>query len=90
MKKIPPTSDTNVVRLPRKAGASRKRKLPAVTEVAAQALAAAGSSEDPRMQEALRMAKAFLAIEDAAARNSLVALAERLATDSWAAATKKV
>ena len=69
---------------------SRKRKPPAATEVDARALVTAGSADDPRMQEALRMAKAFLAIEDVTARNSLVALAERLATDSWAAAVKKV
>ena len=88
MNKIPPTSDTNVVRLPRRPGASRNRKPPAAVD--ARALAAAGSADDPRMQEALRMAKAFLAIEDATARDSLVALAERLATDSWAAAAKKL
>jgi hypothetical protein len=69
---------------------NRKRKPRPATEVNARALAAAGSSDDPRMAEALRMAKAFLAIEDETARNSLVALAERLATDSWASATKKV
>ena len=90
MDKKTPIRDTNVVRLPRRPGVSRKPKSPAATEVDARALVTAGSANDPRMQEVLRMAKAFLAIEDVTARNSLVALAERLATDSWAAAVKKV
>jgi hypothetical protein len=45
--------------------------------------AAAGSPDDPRMQEALRLAKAFLAIEDAQARGALVALAESLVSRDW-------
>ena len=46
-------------------------------------LAAAGSPDDPRMQEAMRLMQAFLAIEDAAARDALIALAERLVTHEW-------
>jgi hypothetical protein len=47
-------------------------------------VAAAGSPDDPRMREAMRLIEAFLAIEDAAARAALIALAERLVTHSWA------
>ena len=49
----------------------------------AAALAAAGSPDDPRMREAMRLIEAFLAIEDAAARVALIALAERLVTQDW-------
>jgi hypothetical protein len=45
---------------------------------------AAGSPDDPRMREAMRLMEAFLAIEDAAARAALIALAERLVTHNWA------
>jgi hypothetical protein len=45
---------------------------------------AAGSPDDPRMREAMRLIEAFLAIEDAAARAALIALAERLVTHDWA------
>ena len=51
---------------------------------AAEAEAVAGSPDDPRMREAMRLIEAFLAIEDAAARAALVALAERLVTHDWA------
>jgi hypothetical protein len=47
-------------------------------------VAAAGSPDDPRMREAMRLMEAFLAIEDAAARAALIALAERLVTHNWA------
>jgi hypothetical protein len=47
------------------------------------ALAAAGSPDDPRMREAMRLIEAFLAIEDAAARTALIALAERLVSHDW-------
>ena len=74
----------NVVQMPTKPDESRKKiaRLSALAP-AAGALAAAGSPDDPRMQEALRLAKAFLAIEDAAARGALVALAERLVSHDW-------
>lgn len=39
--------------------------------------------DDARVQEAMRLAQAFLAIEDAAARSALIALAERLVTYDW-------
>jgi hypothetical protein len=47
------------------------------------ALAAAGSPDDPRTQEAMRLIEAFLAIEDATARSSLIVLAERLVSYDW-------
>ena len=47
-------------------------------------LAAAGSPDDPRIQEALRLIEAFLAIEDETARSALITLAERLVTFDWA------
>ncbi len=46
-------------------------------------LAAAGSREDPRMKEAMRLMQAFLAIEDAPGRAALITLAERLVSDDW-------
>lgn len=39
--------------------------------------------DDARVQEAMRLAQAFLAIEDAAARGALIALAERLVSYDW-------
>lgn len=65
-------SDFNVVPLPAKAAENR-----------AAARAAAGSQNDPRTQEAMRLIEAFLAIEDATARSSLIALAERLVSYDW-------
>lgn len=46
--------------------------------------AVAGAKEDPRMQEAVRLMEAFLAIEDTAARDALVTLAEQLVSHDWA------
>jgi hypothetical protein len=46
-------------------------------------LASAGSPGDPRMQEAMRLMEAFLAVEDASARGALIALAESLVTHDW-------
>ena len=42
-----------------------------------------GNTTDPRTQEAMRLVEAFLAIEDATARSSLIALAERLVSYDW-------
>ena len=64
-------TDHNVVPLPAKHPESR----------AARALA--GTPADPRTQEAMRLVEAFLAIEDATARASLIALAERLVSYDW-------
>jgi len=46
-------------------------------------VAAAGTPDDPRMREAMRLVEAFLAVDDAAARAALIALAERLVTQEW-------
>jgi hypothetical protein len=52
-------------------------------------LAAAGSDDDPVMREALRLIQAFLAIEDAGARNALVTLAESLVSYDWVRKTQR-
>jgi len=44
---------------------------------------ATAGSNDPRTREAMRLVEAFLAIEDATARESLIALAERLVSYDW-------
>lgn len=46
--------------------------------------ARAGDKDDPRMKEALVLMEAFLAIEDQAARNALVTLAQQLVSHEWA------
>ena len=69
----------NVVPMPSKPAESR---MPARDSSGPAALA--GSPGDPRMQEAMRLVEAFLAVEDEAARVALIALAERLVTHDWA------
>lgn len=56
----------------------------AVGDVAPGGLTAAGSPDDPRMKEAMRLMQAFLAIEDSASRAALITLAERLVSHDWA------
>lgn len=56
----------------------------AVGDVAPGGLTAAGSPDDPRMKEAMRLMQAFLAIEDSAGRAALITLAERLVSYDWA------
>jgi hypothetical protein len=46
-------------------------------------LSDAGSADDPVMRDALRLVEAFLAIEDRAARNALITLAEGLVSYDW-------
>lgn len=48
----------------------------------------AAAHDDERVKEAMRLAEAFLAIEDATARASLIALAERLVTYDWIRSAK--
>jgi hypothetical protein len=55
----------------------------------AMPLPAAGTPEDPIMREALRLIEAFLAIEDSAARASLVTLAESLVSYDWVRKVQK-
>ena len=75
-KQIPGSGD-NVVPLTSKAPEGRSS--PAKTFAVA-----AGSPDDPRMKEALRLMQFFLAIEDAPGRAALITLAERLVSDEWA------
>jgi hypothetical protein len=56
----------------------------AVGNAGAGGLIAAGSPDDPRMKEAMRLMQAFLAIEDSAGRAALITLAERLVGYDWA------
>jgi len=72
----------NVVPMPAKPAESRDslRDFPG----AAAAPATAGSAADPRMQEAMRLMQAFLAIEDAQGRAALITLAESLVSFNWA------
>ena len=74
----------NVVPLPVKQANSRATERDAFTESGLAALTVAGGPDDPRMQEVMRLAGAFLAIEDAQARAALIALAERLVSHDWA------
>ena len=67
--------ELTVVPMPSKAGDIR------VSAPAAQAIPS--NTTDPRTQEAMRLVEAFLAIEDATARSSLIALAERLVSYDW-------
>jgi hypothetical protein len=67
--------ELTVVPMPSKAGEIR------VSPPAAHAITS--KSNDPRTQEAMRLVEAFLAIEDATARSSLIALAERLVSYDW-------
>lgn len=63
-----------------------KKKPIAEGQVAAIAETAAGTKlppDDARVAEAMRLAQAFLAIEDAGARSALVTLAERLVSFDW-------
>jgi hypothetical protein len=84
MSKHPRKPDHNVVPMLSKPAESRvpARDFPG-NMAAPGALAAAGSPNDPRMQEAMRLIEAFLAIEDEAARAALIALAERLVSFDW-------
>lgn len=85
MNKPPRKHGHNVVEL------AVKKK--AVTDQPAYSFAKAGAAaedrpddaqdDDARVQEAMRLAQAFLAIEDAAARSALIALAERLVSYDW-------
>lgn len=82
MQKHPRKPDLSVVPMPSKTTekCALTRDFPAA---APAALAAAGSPDDPRTQEAMRLIEAFLAIDDASARSSLIVLAERLVSYDW-------
>ena len=82
MQKYPHQPDLNVVPIALKTAEkdAPPRDFPAA---APGAFAAAGSEGDPRTQEAMRLIEAFLAIDDASARSSLIVLAERLVSYDW-------
>jgi hypothetical protein len=54
-----------------------------VRVAAPDTLAVAGSADDARMREAMRLIEAFLAVEDSEARAALIALAESLVSHGW-------
>ena len=84
MNKHPHKSGNNVLQMPALPLENRTpaRDFPG-NAAAPAALAAAGSPGDPRMREAMRLIEAFLAVEDAAARAALIALADSLVTHDW-------
>jgi len=84
MNKPPRKPDHNVLQMPTKPREDRKpaRDFPG-NAAAPAALVAAGSPGDPRIREAMRLIEAFLAVEDAAARAALIALADSLVTHDW-------
>jgi hypothetical protein len=89
MKKSPSKSGHNIVRIPAKPPESGKPDRVQPRPAAADEIATAGSLDDPRMKEALRLMEAFLAIEDADGRAALVALAERLVSYDWVRKTQR-
>jgi len=84
MNKHPRKPGYNVLQMTTKAFESRIPARDFAGNAAAPtALADAGSPDDPRMREAMRLVESFLAIEDTVARTALIALAERLVTHDW-------
>jgi hypothetical protein len=90
MNKQPSNSDSNVVRMrpPRRVKRSAAVDLPAQAAAPAAPVAPGGAG-DPRMQEALRLIAAFLAIDDDVARGALITMAERLVTYDWVRKTQR-
>jgi hypothetical protein len=72
MRKPPRKTGHNVVPLPLK-----------ITPGPAGPAAVAGSPDDPRMREAVRLMEAFLAIEDGQGRAALITLAELMVSYDW-------
>ena len=84
MHKHPGKSGYNVLQMPTKAFEARNPARDFAANAAAPAaLADAGSPDDPRMREAMRLMEAFLAIEDEHGRAALITLAERLVSYDW-------
>jgi hypothetical protein len=80
MRKQPRKPGLNVVPMPAKKHETSRENRTAARNFAANAvipgvLAAAGSSDEPRVKDGLRLVEAFLAIEDAQGRAALVTLA---------------
>lgn len=83
MNKHPLNSGHNVLQMPAMPLENRSPARDFPGHVAPAALAVDGSPDDPRMREAMQLIEAFLAIDDAAGRAALIALAERLVTQDW-------
>jgi hypothetical protein len=83
MPEHPHKPDNNVVPMP---GAMRDNRTPPQYLVAP---VTAGGPNDPRLQEAMRLMEAFLAIEDEQRRAALIALAERLVSFDWVRKTQR-
>ena len=73
----------NVVELNAKKAVDGRKAAADFTAKAGPGTRAVRKPDDARVKEAMRLAQAFLAIEDAAARGALVALAERLVSYDW-------
>jgi len=82
MTKQPRRPGHNIVQLPAKPFEAREpiREHPGA---AVTAPVTAGSPDDPRMQEAVRLMEAFLAIDDKQGRAALITLAESLVSFDW-------
>ena len=80
-----PRKNHNVVQIPAKPRGNRGAAPDdfAGNAAAPGARAAVGSPDDPRMQEAMRLMQAFLAVEDTSARSAIVTLAESLVSYDW-------
>ena len=85
MIKTPRNPGDNVVAMPVKPVEYRDPAgdFPGIATAPAK-VATAGGPDDPRMQEAMRLMQAFLAIEDAPGRAALITLAERMVSFDWA------
>jgi hypothetical protein len=82
MRKPPGKTGDNVVRMSSKPVENRAPNWD-FSGTAAGSGPPAGSPDDPRMREAVRLMEAFLAIEDAQGRAALITLAERLVSFDW-------
>ena len=82
MPKHPRKPGNNVVSMPAKTQENR-HPVRDFTDHAANTGALAGSPDDPRMREAVRLMEAFLAIEDEQGRAALITLAERMVSYDW-------
>jgi hypothetical protein len=83
MNKPPRKHGHNVVELAIKKKAVSDQPVYSFAKAAAKDRPDDAQNDDARVQEAMRLAQAFLAIEDAAARSALIALAERLVSYDW-------
>lgn len=83
MNKHPRKSGHNVIPIPVKCREPRNATTERSVHAGRVTRAVARGFNDKRTKEALRLARAFLAIEDAEARSALIILAERLVSYDW-------